>query len=308
MFPLIGDLHNHCGISYGHGDLDVALRNAGRQLDFVSITGHASWPDMPVDEPSVAHIVAFHKEGFSRLVKIWPAHFATLEAYNDPGNFTVFPGYEIHSSEHGDYTIVLRDLQATDLVLCDSPRQLLEHLRAKLEGGFFAFPHHIGYRTGARGINWNSFLEELSPVLEIVSMHGCAETSLADRPFLHSMGPCDGHNTAHHGWNSGRVFGVLGNTDHHSGFPGSHGHGRSAVYVCENTRAAIWSGLQERRTNALSGDNIHVLAAIGDAVQGSIVEPRDNARLDLEIVGGSFPRFNRHCEERQIDQADHTRA
>ena len=41
-----GDIHNHCGISYGHRNLETALENARLQLDFVSITGHALWPDM----------------------------------------------------------------------------------------------------------------------------------------------------------------------------------------------------------------------------------------------------------------------
>ena len=36
-----GDLHPHCGISYGHGSLEDALRNAKEQLDFCSVTGHA---------------------------------------------------------------------------------------------------------------------------------------------------------------------------------------------------------------------------------------------------------------------------
>ena len=38
-------------------------------------------------------------------------------------------------------------------------------------------PHHIGYRQGYRGINWNTFDETVSPVVEIVSMHGCAESA-----------------------------------------------------------------------------------------------------------------------------------
>ena len=58
--PLYGDIHNHCALSYGHGSLEGALENARRQLDFVSVTGHAYWPDMPVGDPSVAHIVDFH--------------------------------------------------------------------------------------------------------------------------------------------------------------------------------------------------------------------------------------------------------
>jgi hypothetical protein len=42
-----GDLHNHCGISYGFGSLENALLAAKGQLDFCAIIGHASWADMP---------------------------------------------------------------------------------------------------------------------------------------------------------------------------------------------------------------------------------------------------------------------
>ena len=63
------------------------------------------------------------------------------------------------------------------------------------------------------------------------SMHGCAESSETERPYLHSMGPSDGEGTMLHGLALGHVFGVVGNTDHHSAFPGSYGHGRMAVYA-----------------------------------------------------------------------------
>ena len=71
MRPYVGDLHNHCDLSYGHGRFADALARAALQLDFVSITGHAYWPDMPVDDPTVAHIVDFHVKGFARLRAGW---------------------------------------------------------------------------------------------------------------------------------------------------------------------------------------------------------------------------------------------
>ena len=252
--PFYGDIHNHCGLSYGHGSLEDALLRAKRQLDFVSITGHAYWPDMPIDDPRVAHIVEFHVRGFAKLAKAWPGHFDALRAFNEPGSFTVFPGYEIHSFEHGDYTIIYKDLQQRELVDADSPAQLLTKLDQRYGEAAIAFPHHIGYRRGARGINWDSFDSRLSPVIEMVSMHGCSETSLTDRPFLHSMGPSDGYSTIRHGLQLGHVFGVLGNTDHHSGYPGSYGHGRTCIYAAQNDHAALWDGLLKRRTNALTGD------------------------------------------------------
>lgn len=286
--PFYGDIHNHCDISYGHGSLEQALRRAKRQLDFVSVTGHAYWPDMPVDDPRVAHIVDFHVKGFAKLEKCWPVHFDLLAKADEPGVFTVFPGYEMHSFAHGDYTIVYRDLERRAMIKADTPGELHGRLRSELGDAAFAFPHHIGYRLGARGINWSSFNEELSPVLELISMHGCSETSVMDRPFLHSMGPSDGQSTVRHGLNLGLKFGFLGNTDHHSGYPGSYGHGRSAVYAPENTRLSLWDSIRLRRTNALTGDSSHLFAAIGDAYQGGTVAPQSKPVLELEAVAGSF--------------------
>ena len=56
---LLGDLHNHCGISYAHGSLEDALANARLQLDFVSVTGHAAWPDIAAKPmPGAAYMVS----------------------------------------------------------------------------------------------------------------------------------------------------------------------------------------------------------------------------------------------------------
>ena len=283
--PLFGDIHNHCDLSYGHGRFSEALSRAALQLDFVSITGHAHWPDMPVDDPSVAHIVEFHVDGFAKLRAGWAEHYETLEAAETEG-LKVFPGYEIHSTEHGDYTIVYRDLDGAPLHLADSPAELKAALHRDMPNRAFAFPHHIGYRQGARGINWDTFDPSLSPFVEMNSMHGCAETSESPRSYLHSMGPVDGHSTMEWGLAQGHVFGIVGNTDHHSAFPGSYGHGRMSVYAPRNDRDCIWQGLTSRHTNALTGPNIHLLTAIGDAIQGSIVPPAPDAVLNVEAVAG----------------------
>lgn len=281
-----GDIHNHSDLSYGHGSFPDALTKAALQLDFVSVTGHAYWPDMPVDDPSVAHIVDFHVKGFAKLREAWPGHYDILRQADAPGRFAVFPGYEIHSNAHGDYTIVLADLDGGPLELADDPQSLKRALADRYGDAALAFPHHIGYRTGARGINWDSFDPDLSPFVEMFSMHGCAETSETDRGYLHSMGPVDGHSTMGHGLACGHVFGVVGNTDHHSGFPGSYGHGRMSLLAPSHDRGAFWQAMRARRTNALTGDRIHLLAEIDGAVQGDIITPRSDATLTIEAIAG----------------------
>ena len=284
--PFYGDIHNHSDLSYGHGSFPDALTKAALQLDFVSITGHAHWPDMPVDVPEVAHIVDFHVKGFAKLKAAWPQHFDVLRNANATGKLTVFPGYEVHSNAHGDYTIVLADLENGPLCLEDNPEDLKAALQAEYGDRAFGFPHHIGYRCGARGINWETFDPELSPFVEMFSMHGCAEASESERGYLHSMGPVDGRSTMRHGLSQGHLFGVVGNTDHHSGFPGSYGHGRMALLAPSHDRDAFWTAMKAHRTMALTGDRIHLLAEIDGAIQGDVIAPRENATLNVEAVAG----------------------
>jgi hypothetical protein len=102
------------------------------------------------------------------------------------------------------------------------------------------------------------------------------------------MGPVDGEGTMAHGLAQGAIFGIVGNTDHHSGFPGSYGHGRMAAYAAGRDRENLWQAFRKRRTNALTGANIHLLTAIGTAPQGSVVPPQPTATLDIEAVAPGF--------------------
>ena len=75
---LYGDIHNHCNISYAHGSLGDAIKNAALRLDFASITGHASWPDMDEHDPRIQHIVQFHQRGFAKLHRNWDSYLERI--------------------------------------------------------------------------------------------------------------------------------------------------------------------------------------------------------------------------------------
>lgn len=284
--PYFGDLHSHCGISYGHGSLEEALDNAAQRLDFCSITGHAAWPDMPQETPRIKPILDFHHVGFAKLREGWPRVLETLRRRTKEGAFVLFPGYEIHSSAFGDYTILYKQI-AGDVIYAASPVALeaaLREFRGTGNDGL-AFPHHLGYRRGHRGVNWDAFSETLSPLVEIISMHGCSEGNENTRPFLHSMGPSDWHSTMQYGLSKGHVFGVLGNTDHHSAHPGSYGHGLTGLWASGLTRDEIWQAFWERRTYALTGDKIVLRYSLNGALMGSVV-PRTGRRIiDIEVQG-----------------------
>ncbi len=287
---LFGDLHNHCAISYGHGELNDALANAALRLDFVSITGHADWPDMDADDPRIAHIVDFHQKGFAKLRSLWDRHLDELAAFEARRGVITYPGYEIHSNEHGDYTIVGRE-HDLEVVLAASPMELRAALRGQLGGAdpppVMLFPHHLGYRQGARGVNWSSFEREFSPVVEIYSMHGLAENDRSDKPSLHSMGPFQAYGTVQTGLSLGHRFGVLGNTDHHSGHPGSYGHGMTGVWSVTRNRADLWSAIHDRRTWAMTGDTVRLWFEVDGLPMGSVVPggiPGKPVRIEVDAT------------------------
>ena len=131
---LFGDMHNHCGISYAHGSLEDALSNAREQLDFVSITGHAHWPDMPEPNDDIQYIIDFHEEGFAKLKAGWPKMMETLKQFNDEGNFVVFPGFEVHFGTCGDRNMLYKDLEG-DILYPRNLEALHNQLRALREQG-----------------------------------------------------------------------------------------------------------------------------------------------------------------------------
>jgi len=282
------DLHNHCNMSYAHGDLEDALENARQRLDVCSVTGHADWPDMPRRDGKIDHIIDFHEKGFEKLKKGWKHDLETMKRFNREERFLVFPGFEIHSMEAGDYTIVSKGFDV-ELVYPESIAALQEMLRAdaELRARLLTFPHHIGYLSGRRGINWEHFAPDVSPLVEMYSMHGCAEADENDKPFLHTMGPVSAHGTIQYGLGAaGARFGVLGNTDHHSAHPGSYGHGCSGIWAERLERESIWEALQNRRTYALSADKMGLKFAVNKSLMGSTAPLRDSQELVFDIAAG----------------------
>ena len=287
LTPLYGDMHNHCGISYGHGSLEDAISNAQEQLDFVSITGHAHWPDMPEPESRIQYIIDFHEEGFARLKQVWEEMMATLRERNVEEEFVIFPGFEVHSCASGDRNMLYKDLEGGILYPTDIG-DLHDQLQGLRDAGkdSIAQPHHVGYRTGTRGIDWDAFDPRFAPFVEMLSMHGCSEGSENPRPFLHSMGPSDYENTIAAGLSKGHVFGFSGGTDHHSGHPGSYGHGRTGLWAKDKTRESIWEALYARRMYALTGDRMDLKVFVNGAAMGSVIPVSGRRKIEFDVAAG----------------------
>lgn len=282
-----GDIHNHCEVGYGHGSLADSFRNARLQLDFAAVTVHAHWPDMPVDDDRLADVVAYHQAGFRRSREQWPAVKEMVAAQYDPGRFVSFLAFEWHSLEFGDHNVYFNGAEG-DIIYAADLAEMRAALRAYRQQGVetMLLPHHIGYKQGYRGINWGAFTPEFSPVVEIMSMHGAAESDSAPYPYLHTMGPRDEGSLYHAGLAQGHVVGVMGSTDHHSAHPGSYGHGRLAVWAETLSRDDVWRAIQARRTVALTGDNIRVQLAVNGQPIGSVLPYAAEREIEVLVEGG----------------------
>jgi hypothetical protein len=268
-------------MSYGHGTAQQALARAREQLDFCSVTGHAFWPDMPTDRARYAEIIDYHRQGFGRLADNWQRLLELEEQTSRPGRFMALPSYEWHSNRYGDHNVYARGPQ---LPLQDA--EDLPSLRRAVEPfDGLVIPHHIGYAAGYRGIDWRHFREDRSPFVEIFSLHGCSLGEHAAYPMLHDMGPRDAGSTAEAGWAMGHRFGIVGGTDHHSAYPGSHGDGRMGVFAEELTREALWEAFLARRVYAATGDKIDARMFVDDAWIGADVKSSGRRDVRVSVVG-----------------------
>lgn len=272
-----GDIHNHCGITYGYGSQKNALLRAADHLDFCAITGHAMWPDIVRRNEQTAFTIDFHRVGFKKLHDHWEEVRAEIAAANSE-NLVTFQAYEMHSGQYGDHHIVSPD-DHLPLIYRRSPAEL------KRDAGVPAITvaHHIGYPPEYRGISWDRYDETVTPLVEVCSKHGCAMSETAPFPYYHNMGPRDSRNTVYEGLRRGYHFGFVGSTDHHAGYPGSYGDGKLAALAEAKTRKAIWDALQNRRTYAVTGDRIRCGFTLNGAPMGSILPPAARREIFWQV-------------------------
>ena len=148
-----------------------------------------------------------------------------------------------------------------------------------------AVPHHVAYVPGYRGIVWERYRAVRSPLVEVFSKHGSGFSDEGPYPYLHTMGPRDGRSTVRRGLEMGHRFGFTGSTDHHAGYPGSHGDGRVAVWAESLTREALWEAFLARRTYAVTGDKIACRLTVNDAPMGSAVAADRTRRVAVDVRG-----------------------
>jgi hypothetical protein len=226
----------------------------------------------------------YHNKGFEKVRQGWPALLQMMKKYREAGKFIPFASYEWHNMKYGDHHVVYRDLEG-ELILPDT----LEAMKGQLEGrDAIVIPHHIAYQKGYRGINWDYFTSKLSPVVEITSKHGTSETDYGPNRMLHTMGPRAIEGTAIEGLRRGHHFAFIGSTDNHSGFPGSYGEGRVAVFARSLSAPDLWEAIQDRRTYAATGDRIELHFDINGEGMGRLLPNGGKKEISLHVRSEDF--------------------
>lgn len=247
-----GDLHNHNEVGYAKGSLERAYDIARSHLDFFCFTGHSQWHDMPT-MPQNKHLKWVR--GFEVMKNNWTKVKRLANTYYEPGTFAPFIGYEWHSSAYGDVCIIFPNSEA-DLVYLKSIKEFQTFAR---NCGAILIPHHPAYKQGWRGQNWSVLDPTVSPIVEIFSEHGNAESERGPYRYIrHSMGGRITQNTLQWLWEQGIQVGVVASTDDHLGYPGAYGEGLVGVWAEELTRESIMEALKARRTYGVSADRIEL--------------------------------------------------
>ena len=274
-----GDIHNHNAVGYAKGSLERSLEIAQEHLDFFAHTGHAQWHDMPL-MPNNAH--EKWVKGFDVMRKGWPEVVRMVRDAYEPGKFVTLLGYEWHSSSYGDYCLYYPGDEG-ELAYFESGEELQEYAR---RNGCIAIPHHVGYKRGWRGYNWDHFDPRVSPVVEIFSEHGACERDRGPFPMIrHSNGGRDTANCVQAALARGLRFGFVASTDDHLGYPGAYGEGLVAVLADELSRDAIWQAIRQRRTYAVTGDRIGVRFTLNGQPMGSEIAATPERRIEFEVEG-----------------------
>ncbi len=274
-----GDLHNHNAVGYARGSLERTYETAKSHLDFFCFTAHSQWPDMP-KMPNNAHMKWI--KGFHVTAGNWEKIKKLANNHYEPGKFVPFIGYEWHSSAVGDAHIVFPGSNA-ELRFFKDIDQIQAYAR---EQNAILIPHHPGYKLGWRGHDWNAVDLEISPVAEIFSEHGNAESDHSPYRYIrHSMGGRHTPGTLQWLWQQGKQLGVIASTDDHLGYPGAYGEGLAAVYADTLTRESILQAIKAKRSYGVSADRIELSFQLNGHWMGETIQPTNERQISVNVEG-----------------------
>jgi hypothetical protein len=247
-----GGLHSHSNVSDGTGTPDEAYNYAKNvsHLDFFSLADHSDqYGDIHDDE--------------------WIATKAAADAYNEPGVFTSFRGFEWSNPTFGHVTVMNSDDYCTTVSPINTFVELCDWLNNR---ECIAFFNHPGY-TNDEGMEFSHFAT--SPNNKFIGME-LWTMDLDFRTYYYNDGYYS--NDGNKGYYDEALIrnwkiGALGSEDNHYGTWGNLNDHRMAILANANTREEIYSALKAKRFYSTLDKNIALSFKINGNEMGSTLLP-----------------------------------
>ncbi len=241
----------------------------------------------------------------------WSRYVDEALAYDEPGRFTTFLGYETSFPQplggHHNHLFTFDAASVEQVpVYWDAPS--MDAIWAQSEAwtaegvGQLSIPHHTGkwFNVLDSGrMTGVSFGPGTAParfrrLIEIYSNHGQSERYDPADPLAYEFqssdplsASIDGPHYAQDAWAAGERLGVIASSDDHSARGGTPRLGLFAVQAPYLQRDAIWAGLMARRSYGTTGDRMLLDFSADGTPMGSALglAPGDTPRLRFEAWG-----------------------
>jgi len=273
-----GDLHTHSLLYDGIGT-PAEVYTYGRdvaKLDFQSVSEHSFY------DPSM-----------------WRYVVEAANAFNEPGRFAAFIGYEARTSDFGDINFYFPGStgpQPPPTKFNGSYNQypLSRYIRSLGDARTLVIPHeHLKPSFDFP----RKFVASAVPLVEIYSQWGNFEKP--DRAFtLAGQRKVSPSQAIVNQLRAGLRFGLTGGSDNHSCHPGYGHHMRSnqsfqggltGVYAKHRTRRAIWDALVRRRCFATTGCRMIIRFSVSGVDMGGQRNGLPEQRVVRAVVHGQQP-------------------
>jgi hypothetical protein len=270
--------------------LDEVCRQAARHLDFYAMAYYTSCADAfrpgghSVELAGKQALILEKWKDAARLKREWAEVEEVSRRHYQPGIFVTFPGYEWQGDgSWGDHNVYHRQ-EGLPVFQVGAIQELYACLRGHQA---IAIPHHTAYYVGRRAPDWSACNDQISPFMEVFSIHGCSETDEEWVGLRHNshMGPGTAGGTYQDALDRGLHLGAICSTDNWGDMPGHYGQGLMACMATELTRDSLWEAFLARRVYGVTGDRIQLEFTVNGAPMGSIIQASQPREVRVKVRG-----------------------
>ena len=313
-----GEIHGHTMLSDGLETPDCYFKWARdmEKLDFSALTDHAYGNDLEeLDTPSLTDSdknMAWRKDFPSAQFPFYPGRIArwaitkyVTHNFNQPGKFVTLLGYEwtgghkgvVRCGNHGHKNVYYLDDDGPCINYADeegeNPDRLWDTLKTIKGERVITIAHHPAYPQdfGVTGTDWSFHSDDIQPLVEIYSKHGCSESSDSPYPLIKQAKGQYVQDALARGYK----LGITAGSDTHISRPGSecpeaskelqYKSGLTAVFAEELTRQGIFEALKKKRCYGTTHPRIILRFEINGHIMGEEITARDERKIKIKVAG-----------------------